>query len=337
MERNRKANASYEERERAVKNFLDGEPASTIAKNIGRNKSTIYKWVRLYKKKKSFKDLEEQERSGRPPVISKTLIKRLEKDLQKPASRFGFETDLWTCKRVQLLLIKRYKIEISCGHVWLFLKKAGFSYQKPERRYYESDPKEQQLWLKKELPKIKRKANKYRAILYFEDEANISLTPVVGKTWSKKGKTPIIKTTSARGSISAISAISKSGHLVFNLKRGRFTSDDIIKFLNQMLKEHKRRHLVVVMDRAPVHMSKKTKGFIASKKRLHIFYLPPRSPEFNPDEKVWNHLKNHELKGHQERNLEGLEKLSKKKLRSMSRNKSKVRGIFKMSKVAKFI
>ena len=182
------------------------------------------------------------------------------------------------------------------------MKDAGFSYQKPERRYYESDPKAQKEWLKKELPKIKRKAQKHNAILYFEDEASISLTPVLAKTWAKKGQTPQIKSTGKRGSIAALSAISKSGHLIFNLKKGRVNSDDIIKFLKQMLKQHRRRHLVVVMDRATTHRSKKVKEFINSQKRLHVFYLPPRSPEFNPDEKVWNHLKNHELKGHQEKN-----------------------------------
>ena len=173
--------------------------------------------------------------------------------------------------------------------------------------------------------------------MYFEDEASISLTPVLAKTWAKKGQTPQIKSTGKRGSIATLSAISKSGHLIFNLKKGRVNSDDIIKFLKQMLKQHRRRHLVVVMDRATTHRSKKVKEFINSQKRLHVFYLPPRSPEFNPDEKVWNHLKNHELKGHQEKNLDGLKKLSEKKLKSISKNKKKVKGIFLRSFVAKFL
>lgn len=333
----RSSHAGYEEKVRAVQNFLNGEPAPTIARNIGRHRVTIYKWVEIYKKNKSFNDLREKDRSGRPSKISKKTIKRMEKDLEKPASNFGFETDLWTCGRVHLLLLKKYKVKISRGHVWVILKKAGFSYQRPERRYYESDPKAQEKWLKKELPRIKKEAKKYKAILYFEDEASISLTPVIGKTWSRKGRTPLVSSTGRRGSLSAISAISKSGHLIFNLKRGRVKSEDIIEFLRQMLKQHRRRHLVVVMDRAPIHRSKKVREFITSQKRLHVFYLPPRSPEFNPDEKIWNHLKNHELKGHQETDLEGLEKLSKRKLRCISRNKSKVRGIFLRSVVAKLL
>lgn len=333
----RQGHATFEEKKRAVENYLAGELAPTIAKNMGRHRVTIYKWVEIYEKNKSFNDLHEKKRSGRPPKIEAKTIKRVEKALQKPASKFGFETDLWTCSRVHTLLKKKYKVKISRGHVWKILREAGFSYQKPERRYYETDPKAQEEWIRKELPKIKRKARKHKAILYFEDEASISLTPVIGKTWAKKGQTPQIKSTGHRGSIAALSAISKSGHLVFNLKRGRVNSDDVIDFLKQMLKEHSRRHLVVVMDRAPTHRSKKVQKFIASQKRLHVFYLPPRSPELNPDEKVWNHLKHHELKGHQETSLDGLERLSKKKLRSMARDKSKVKGIFLRSDVAKLL
>lgn len=52
-----------------------------------------------------------------------------------------------------------------------------------------------------------------------------------------------------------------------------------------MLKHHTRRHLIVVMDQAPSHRSKKLKEFINLQKRLHVFFLPPRSPEYKPDEK----------------------------------------------------
>jgi len=333
----RSSYATFEDKVRAVKNYLSGESAITIGKHMGRHRVTIHKWVDLYKKHRSFEVLREKPRSGRPPKVSTKFIKKIERDLERPASQFGFETDLWTCSRVHSLLSKKYKIKISRGHIWTILKKSGFSYQKPERRYYESDPQAQEDWIKKELPKVKRVTRKHKAILYFEDEASISLTPVLSKTWSKKGKTPVVKSTGRRGSIAAMSAISKTGHLLFKLMRGRIKSDDVVNFLKDMLAHHKNRHLVVVMDRAPVHTSKKVKQFITSQKRLHVFYLPPRSPELNPDEKVWNHLKNHELKGHQETNLNDLEKLSKKKLKAMSRNKKKVKGIFLRSNVAKLL
>src|SRR5690606_32203851 len=110
------------------------------------------------------------------------------------------------------------------------------------------------------------------------------------------------------GSISAISAITNDGHLIFNLHEKRITSVEVIEFFKQMLAYHPKRHLTVVMDRAPVHTAKAIKKFIDSQKRLHVFYLPPRSPEFNPDEKVWNHLKNQELCSHKAKNTKELKK-----------------------------
>ena len=93
--------------------------------------------------------------------------------------------------------------------------------------------------------------------------------------------------TGNRGGVAAMSAISETGSLIFCLHEKRIASDEIIEFLMQMLKHHKLRHLViVVMDIATPHTSKKTQAFIESQKRLHVFYLPSYSPDWNPDEKV---------------------------------------------------
>ena len=101
-----------------------------------------------------------------------------------------------------------------------------------------------------------------------------------------------------------------------------------------MLSHHPRRHLVVVMDRATCHKSNMVKAFVASRKRLNVFYLPPRSPQLNPDENVWAHLKTHQLKSHQAKTTGELKKLARSKLRSTARNKKKVRGIFKRNEYA---
>ena len=98
----------------------------------------------------------------------------------------------------------------------------------------------------------------------------------------------------------------------------------------------KTRHLVVVMDRASPHVSKMTKKFIDVQKRLHVFYLPPRSPEFNPDEQVWSHLKHHDLKSHQQTTLSGLKNLTQKKLTRLSKDQGKLRGIFNLCENAAF-
>ena len=125
--------------------------------------------------------------------------------------------------------------------------------------------------------------------------------------------------------------------LVFRLHEKRIASAEVIEFLHQMLLHHPRRHLVVVMDRATPHTSQITQRFIECQKRLHVFYLPPYSPNWNPDEKVWNHLKCQELKSHQAKSTEELKDLTQRKLKAMSKNPTLLRGIYFRCCVADFL
>jgi transposase len=208
------------------------------------------------------------------------------------------------------------------------LREAGLTYQKPERQYFETDDKARQEWLENTLPKVRETVRKYRAILYFQDEANVSLTAFLGKTWAPCGQTPKGRVTGKRGGVAALSAISKRGHLLFALHQKRIASDEVIHFLAHMLYHHRKRHLVVLMDNAPPHTSQKTLSFIDSQPRLHVFNFPSYSPDWNPDEKVWNHLKHHELKSHKAKTKDELAELTNKKLNGMANSPHLVRGLF---------
>jgi transposase len=66
-----------------------------------------------------------------------------------------------------------------------------------------------------------------------------------------------------------------------------------IDFLIRLIHNAK-KPIFVVVDGHPAHRAKKVSQFVDSvKDRLRLFFLPPYSPELNPDEWVWNHLKNH--------------------------------------------
>ena len=164
----------------------------------------------------------------------------------------------------------------------------------------------------------------------------MSLTAFLGKTWAPRGETPRQKVTGSRGGVAALSAINGLGRLIFKLHEKRICSEEVIAFLGQMLAHHRKRHLVVVMDQAPPHTSKKTMSYIEKKARLHVFHLPKYSPDWNPDEKVWNHLKHQELKGHQAKTKPELREMAEATLQRMSRNPSLLRGIFFRCCVAEF-
>lgn len=320
--------STYDVRVRAVEAVVYGQlPVTTVASAYGTDRSTIHRWLCRYQEGGQSR-LQRRPVSGRPRKLESIDKESLKRIVLAPASDYGFETDFWTTRRLIQVFQSELGISVSKQTVMRRLHEAKLSYQKPEREYFELTEEERQEWVRTKLPKIRAAVRKYRAILYFQDEANVSLTALLAKTWAPCGKTPKQKVTGHRGSVSAQSAISKSGHLLFRLHDKRIASQEVIDFLSQMLKHHSRRHLVVVMDNAPPHVSKKTLGYIESQPRIHVFNLPAYSPDWNPDEKVWNHLKHQELKGHQARTTAELRLLTQDKLTNMSSDPELLRGIY---------
>jgi transposase len=265
---------------------------------------------------------------GRPRKMAHWDAPTLKTIVMSPASQFGYETDFWTTRRLLQVVWRELGVTVSKQTMMRRLYEAGLSYQKPEREYFELSEQERAAWRRQELPKIHRAVRENKAILYFQDEANISLTALLGKTWAPRGQTPKQRVTGKRGGVSALSAITSRGQLIFRLHDKRIASAEVIEFLGQMLRHHPGRHLVVVMDQAPPHVSKKTQTYITTQPRLHVFHLPTYSPDWNPDEKVWNHLKHQELKGHQARTKEELALLTNTKLTAMATNRELLQGIF---------
>lgn len=320
--------STLEVRLRAVQAVVDqGLSVTEVARAYGTDRSTVHRWLSRFHSEGET-GLWRKPVSGRPRILGRLDSQALSRIVLAPASDFGYETDFWTTRRLRQVIYDQHGVAVSKQTILRRLHEAGLSYQKPEREYFELSEEERAEWRRKELPKIRRAVRKYRAILYFQDEANISLTALLGKTWARRGETPKQKVTGKRGGVSAMSALTSQGKLIFRLHDKRITSAEVIDFLGQMLREHSRRHLVVVMDQAPPHTSKATMGYIESQPRLHVFHLPKYSPDWNPDEKVWNHLKHQELKGHQAKTKKELEELAKARLESMAQNQELLQGIF---------
>ena len=320
--------STFDVRIRAVRAVVeDGLTVTDVAHAYGINRSTIHRWLNRFAGDGE-NGLERCPVPGRPRKVAGLDADALIDIVLAPATRFGYETDFWTTRRLIQVIAGRFGVALSKQTVMRRLHEAGLSYQKPERQYWELSEVERAEWRRVQVPRIRRAVRKFQAILYFQDEANVSLTALLGKTWGVRGCPPKQRVTGNRGGVSAMSAITSRGQLIFRLHDKRIASEEVMDFLGQMLRHHPRRHLVVVMDRAPPHVSKKTAAYIASQRRLHVFHLPKYSPDWNPDEKVWNHLKHQELKSHQARTKEELNILTEEKLTAMSKNPRLLEGIF---------
>ena len=265
---------------------------------------------------------------GKERVLNLDDLRWLEKVLKDNAIDHGFSTPLWTGTYVRILFRRERRVNLDRSTIWRYLVRLGLSFQKPEKRYSQQDQKLVEKWIQQEWPEIQKWARENHAIIYFEDESGVSLAPVIGKTWAPKGKTPIVRVTGKRGGVLAMSAISPSGRMCFRLEKRKVNAKVLMEFLNQISAQHPRRKVGVIMDQAPCHVAKKIKALNGDSSRLRIFHIPPFSPELNPDEKVWRHMKHVTMKNYQAQDKKQLGRLVIGALRQIQKNPRLIQKFF---------
>lgn len=283
---------------RAIELWKEGKKVKEIAHFFGLHRVTVSYWISTYKREGK-EALRSKKAPGPPFKLTPAEVKDLMRDLEKDATHFGFETPLWTTKRVGILIKRKTGKTLHHSNVWRLLKRMGLSNKKPERRAAEQNPREAKRWLKEEWPKILAHARRWQATLYFQDETVISLTPVLGKTWAKRGKPTIVRLTGNKGAICVSAAITPKGKLLFRVEKGNVTADTFIDFLEKICRHQPRRKIIVVTDQARAHTAKKVKEYAeANRKSFALYYLPPYSPELNPEENMWGYVKGKRLGSH---------------------------------------
>jgi transposase len=278
-------------RERAVQSVQDGESPEMVARALGINRSTIYSWLAQYRRG-GWGALKAKPLFGRPPKLDGNKLKWIYSVVTQSPLQMKFEYALWTREMVAVVIKRKFNITLSPASVGRLLAQLGITCQKPLHRALERDEALVQQWLKKEYPRIKALAKRENAEIYFGDAAHMRSDHHSGRTWGKKGETPIVVSTGARYGMSLISAITARGHMRFMIKeKGGVNADVFIEFLKRLMVGAKSR-IFLIVDRGPAHIAKKTQKFVASLGgRLKLFHFPPYSPDKNPDELVWKHLK----------------------------------------------
>ena len=276
---------------RAVRQVEQGESPETVIKALGMNRRTIYKWIARYREGGT-EALKATPLAGRPLKLNGAKLQSIFRIIvTKNPLQLRFPFALWTREMVQELIERKYGIKLSVVSVGRLLKKLGLSCQKPLMRAFQQDPVIVQQWLEEDYPKIKQLARLQKAEIYFEDEAGVRSDHHAGTTWGIKGRTPVVRTTGARFSVNMISAITSRGAMRFMTYAGKMKAPVFCEFLKRLVHNAPAK-IFLILDGHPVHRSLRVKKFVqATKGKLRLFFLPPYSPELNPDELVWNNVK----------------------------------------------
>lgn len=144
----------------------------------------------------------------------------------------------------------------------------------------------------------KKVAQDPEKVLLTSDEAGFNLLSSTMRTYAPCGQTPVLQQDCKYTHLSAIAAISPTGTIVSALRETSFDGEAIVAFLREILKTF-RKDIHLIWDGAKIHAGQAVQDFLSTDpeaKRLFLYRLPPYSPELNPTEQLWNHLKNVQLK-----------------------------------------
>ena len=144
---------------------------------------------------------------------------------------------------------------------------------------------------KKCISRHKKKAKQQKADIYWEDETSIETGDIRGKGYAPKGNTPIVKNTEIKIKISMISAITNQGKVFWKLHNGTINANKFLEFIKRLV-YCKKKKIFLILDNARVHRSKILAAWLKeNKNKIELFFIPPCSPELNPDEHVNSDVK----------------------------------------------
>jgi transposase len=277
------------------KRFVD------IAAYLGVNRNTVSSWWSQYQEVGEAA-LYPQKRGNRLGE-GRILIAHEEQTVQVLMQNhfpdeLEIDSALWARSAVQSLIEQVSGIKLPIRTVGEYLKRWGFTPQKPLKHAYEQDPKAVEAWLRVEYPAIEQRAHQEGAEIAWADESGLRSDSQVGRGYAPIGNTPEIQLNTQRARLNTIASISNQGTVRFIRKcaGGRFprspsalytqklTAQVFIVFLERLIRRRTRK-LMWIVERHPVHRAQAVKDWFAKHTEdIELFYLPPYSPQLNPAE-----------------------------------------------------
>jgi transposase len=274
-------------RRRAIAALEAGYKGVVVAAILGVTAETVSRWWSAYQA--DGPAALTGRRSGRPVGSGRRLdegqAQRIQSLLDNNTPEgLGIASALWTRRAVRDLIKNETGQGLPIRTVGEYLRRWGYTPQKPLRKSRKQDPEEVKAWLDTTYPEIANRAEKEGGEIHWGDEMGVRSTCSTGRGYARPGRTPELPVGGTRFSVNQISTITNTGAVHFMTYQGIMNSALFIVFLTGLLGEVKKKVFLIV-DNLSVHLSKEVEAWLAQRKnRIELFTLPKYAPERNPDE-----------------------------------------------------
>lgn len=324
-------------RRQAIRLRKRGISNNEAAQIVGVHYNTVSKWWGAYQSGGMTAIMGKPR--GKPKGTNRTLSEEDEQHIQrllidKSPDQVKLPFALWTREAVQRLIHQELGIQMPVRTIGDYLKRWGFTPQKPLKRAYEQQPKAVKHWLEETYPEIEARAKQEGAEIHWADETGVRSDCQHGRGYSPKGKTPVITLNAKRHSLNMISSVTNQGKVRFMLYHHTMDAKTLIQFFKRLIKDAERKCFVIV-DNLRVHHAKIVKAWLAEQvEKIEVFYLPAYSPELNPDEYLNGDLKAGVHSKPPARNADQLTRKVRSQMMTIQRSPDRVKAYFRHPKIA---
>lgn len=323
--------ARHERRVQVIRMRKAGYSYDEIAQQTGLSRTGVFNICKRHRESgaKALHDAPGGRRMGRGRALSleqELLVRQFIAD--KTPDQLKMPYALWTRTAVGQLIEQCFGIRLSVRGVGVYLKRWGFTPQKPLRRAYEQSPAAVKQWLKRDYPAIAARAKAEGAEIHWGDESGLRSDDVRGRGYAPIGQTPVVRVSNRRQGLSIISTVTNKGQMRWKIFDGALNADILIDFMKRLVRDAGRK-IFLVLDNLRVHHAKPVKAWLAEhREQIEVFYLPSYSPELNPDEPLNADLKQAVTKQAPTRTKLQLVKATARHLRSVQRQPGRIRRYF---------
>jgi transposase len=326
------APAAQEERRRQVIGLREsGLTHEAIARQVGLTRNGVSDICKRYRAR-GLRGLRSGPRGpavGTGRLLTRTQERQIRRLIcRKTPDAYGLPYALWSRAAVAALVEQRCGVRLAVRSMGTYLRRWGFTPQKPLRRAYEQNPREVRRWVLKDYPAIAAKARRAKGKVHWLDESAVRSNDVRGRSFAPCGKTPEVQPSQKRTSVAVISAVTNQGDLRWMVLNSALTAVVLIMFLQRLIRDAGCK-VFLIMDNLRVHRARAVQAWLAQhKSQIEVFYLPAYSPELNPDEGINGNLKQGVTSLPPARSRPELKRNVINHMRGLSRSRRRVRRLF---------
>ena len=282
-------------REQAIRLFEQGMKRQFIAQTIGVHYVVICNWIRAWKQG-GLSSLQLGQRGRKQGMkrrltqAQETVLKQLLCDKTPQQMKLPFA--LWNRKAIQSVIWQLWHVRIAIRTVGDYLKRWGYTPQKPAKRAYKRNPQQVRKWLEETYSQIKRRAHEEGAEIYWGDETGVrNDCQHSSRGYTPRGQTPIVEVNAKRFSTNMISAVNNRGAVRFMLYEQTMTGRVLIRFMKRLCRDACRKVDLSLDNLRGHHAFLVKEWLVRHDSQIQVFYLPAYSPDLNPDEYLNGDLK----------------------------------------------